>query len=673
MPITTDDAIHLIQRSDQISDRARLEIFEFLAQSLSLIPLIGGFPAPGQSAREFKRPLEPNWNQWCESKRPFNSADFAPERAGIACGPASGVLVLDVDDMEKFWEWLVDQGFPANLPPTLTVKTGGEGERYHFYFLYPDDGQRYGCRSVKGVFDIRGTGGQVLCPGSLHPETRKPYIIQGESLDLAVAPEWLRNYTLTKTTHPDSLIDDPVAPETTKDTPMTPGMTPTPPIMTDSAASVQSAPALATLPVSEKIKRMINTALPKGQRSEPSMTVLVGLLSAKVDEATVKQIYATYPIGEKAREAGAEWLEREIGKAKDHIATAFDNSKSSARPSDEDDPQARKFRYETFNAIEVINSTSDFEFLIENFWPKAEPLLITGPGGAGKSIMTLQIAMDLIFPPATGFLNAFKVSAGAHKVLFVQSENTFIGMKKRFSTIRSAYSIPDAVLREGIFFLGVNRDIRSVGDMMRDSFREIIKEKVAVHKADILIIDPLISFHNLDENSNDQMRKLLDQVSLLAEEVHVSPLLIHHHGKFSTDSGAGGGRGASAIGDWSPNTWELSFHKQNKQYSFQHNKARNFMIQEKVTLELDHLRFKKVGSKTQTTNIQYVLIALQNLGGTANSKKVLKDKVTEVYASLNNGETIAHTTAASYIDQAIAVGDVKETPVAGVKSKQYTL
>ena len=58
--------------------------------------------------------------------------------------------------MDAFWNWQVDQDIPVGLPSTLTVKTGGQGERYHFYFLYPDDGQRYGCRSVKGVFDIRG-------------------------------------------------------------------------------------------------------------------------------------------------------------------------------------------------------------------------------------------------------------------------------------------------------------------------------------------------------------------------------------------------------------------------------------------------------------------------------------------------------------------------------------
>jgi hypothetical protein len=97
------------------------------------------------------------------------------------------------------------------------------------------------------------------------------------------------------------------------------------------------------------------------------------------------------------------------------------------------------------------------------------------------------------------------------------------------------------------------------------------------------------------------------------------------------------------------------------------------MLQEPLTLELDHLRFKKVGSVAQTTNVQYVLAALQDLGGTANSKKALKDKVMEIYSSKNKGKTIAHTTAASYIEQAVAVGDIKETPIAKSKNKQYTL
>ena len=106
---------------------------------------------------------------------------------------------------------------------------------------------------------------------------------------------------------------------------------------------------------------------------------------------------------------------------------------------------------------------------------------------------------------------------------------------------------------------------------------------------------------------------------------------LHVHGKFATDSGAGGGRGASAIGDWSPNTWELSFQKKDKQYSLQHNKARNFTIQDKLTLELLNLRFRSVGSKKIANEIQYVTTALQNLGGKVTSKDKFKAEVQAVH------------------------------------------
>ena len=108
MPYSPDEIFRLIQQADQLDSEDRLKIFEFLSNSFSLIPLVGGFPAPGQSSSEFKRPTEANWTKWCVQKRQFNRADFSPERAGVACGPASGVLVLDVDDMGKFREWLRD-------------------------------------------------------------------------------------------------------------------------------------------------------------------------------------------------------------------------------------------------------------------------------------------------------------------------------------------------------------------------------------------------------------------------------------------------------------------------------------------------------------------------------------------------------------------------------------
>ncbi|WP_428569962.1 MAG: AAA family ATPase [Solidesulfovibrio sp. DCME] len=676
MPYSPDEIFRLIQTSDHLNAETRLDIFEFLSASFSLIPLVGGFPAPGQSSREFKRPMEPNWQQWCERKRPFDRKDFAPERAGVACGPASGVLVLDIDDMGKFREWLA-ANVGEELPATLTVKTGGTGERYHFYFQYPDDGQRYPNRSVKGVFDIRGIGGQVLCPGSLHPETGKPYVIVESPEDLAPAPDWLRSYSLFKTTKPQVTVSTPDAHDHTQDQSMTPNTPATEPMPATTTPQITAmdpvlGDLIAGLQVPEHIKEKIVTPIPKGQRSEASMAVLVALLSAGVPEGTVRHIYAAYPIGEKARENDAAWLDRELTKAKEHIAANFDPTLVSSASQPPSKPSAPKRQYKTFNALDVVKSNANFEFLIDNFWPKGEPLLITGHGGAGKSILTLQIAMDLISPPPTGFLNVFRVNPGEHRVLFVQSENSLIGMKKRIDFVRNAYAFPDILLQDRMFFLGVNNDVRTSGDIKDPHFQDAIKDAVVLNKIDILVIDPLISFHSEDENSNDQMRRLLDKVSLLTEEIGVTPLLIHHHGKFATDSGAGGGRGASAIGDWSPNTWELGFNKTANQYTLQHNKARNFTIQDKLTLELVGLRFRATGSKALADEIQCVVTALQNLGGTANTMKALKDEVMRVYRLNNPGNSIVENTAKSYIKKSIKSGDIKESAVQNSNSKMYT-
>jgi len=664
MDYSPEQLLNLMQQPGQVDDATRVKIFEYLSEWFSLIPLKGGFPTPGQSSREFKAPIESNWGQWCYRKRSFVASEFFPERAGIACGPASQVLVLDIDDMGKFLTWLASHKLKPELPATLTVKTGGSGERYHYYFQYPQDGQAYGNRSVKGVFDIRGQGGQVLCPGSLHPETRKPYVIS-KLADIAEAPAWLLSYSLHKTVQPDN--GDPFLPDKTPEVPIMPQIQ-TPPPLNDQF--------VANLPVSDEIKQMILSPFPKGQRSEPSMAVLVGLLSANVDEKTIRSIYDSYPIGEKAIEAGTQWLEREIEKAKQYIALAKTNAPPLTNPFTPSAAQATKVNYCVFNAMDVVNKNIQFDYFIDNFWPKGEPLLITGPGGSGKSILTLQIAMDLISPPAQGFLGTFHVKPGPHRVLFVQSENTFVGMKQRFVEVRSpksGYQIPDHLLQDGIFFLGVNNDIRSIGDMMSQSFLDAIQKAVETHQTDIIILDPLISFHGQDENSNDQMRRLLDQVAIFTESLGASPLLIHHHGKVTSESGPGGGRGASAIGDWSPNTWELTYNKNQKRFSLTHKKARNLALQGSIDLELHYLRFRPQTSQSAASgSAQIAIQALQNLGGTASSKDQLKKEIQNVYAAQNPGQTISPNTAGKRIGEAVAAGLIKKNPVPGSRSEEYT-
>jgi len=655
MNYSWDEIYRLIQRADQLDAGGRLTIFEFLAQTLSLIPLRDGFPTPAEikahglakAAKKYKGPIENGWQRWCRKKRPFDQANFSTDRAGVACGPASGVLVLDVDNHHLFEAWIQEKHPDEPLPVTLKVKTGGHGERFHYYFQYPSGDEQYSCCSVKGIFDIRGVGGQVLTPGSLHPETRKPYVVV-ENVSIAPAPLWLLD--MSKKSHGGK-----------KDH--------------DEQSSLESISKkhileialvdtfLSNLNLSDDTKQKILTRFPQGQRSEPSWSVLLGLLNANVDEMTIRRIYQSYPIGEKSREKPG-WFEREIEAAKKTIAQNPIGVHMQLGLSSGANASSSDSEYAIVNAFDVLTAQTNFEFLIDNFWPKDEPLLITGYGGAGKSVLTLQIAMDLVFPPGNGFLDKFKVLHGRHRILFVQSENSLVGMKRRLELIRGAYAVPDNVIQQSVFFLGRKNDIRATGDLDSQKFQDVIKKQHDSVGFDILVVDPLISFHNKDENSNDEMRRLLDNFSEFCESLKVSPLIIHHHGKFKQERGVGGGRGASAIGDWSPNTWELEYKEKDKKFKFIHKKARNFMLNDDLALELRNLRFssdvQQGGSKNDTS--YYVIKALQSLNGVASTQTILKNEVVKVYAADNPGKSISAVTAVKYIQDAVGKNAIKTIP-----------
>jgi hypothetical protein len=109
---------------------------------------------------------------------------------GIACGAASGIFVLDVDNAggkvgDEALAALVSKY--GDLPETYTVRTGSGG--WHFYFRFdPDRPIRNG--SLGTNLDIRGEGGQVLAPPTIHPVSGEAYTVH-LGVPIADAPEWV--------------------------------------------------------------------------------------------------------------------------------------------------------------------------------------------------------------------------------------------------------------------------------------------------------------------------------------------------------------------------------------------------------------------------------------------------------------------------------------------------
>jgi hypothetical protein len=108
---------------------------------------------------------------------------------GKTTGPESGILVLDVDGKEGEASLiaLAKRGFI--LPDSYSVRTGSGGQ--HHYFLYPDGANVRNSQSkLAPGLDIRGAGGYVDAPPSMHKSGRR-YEVNESSISPAPCPEWL--------------------------------------------------------------------------------------------------------------------------------------------------------------------------------------------------------------------------------------------------------------------------------------------------------------------------------------------------------------------------------------------------------------------------------------------------------------------------------------------------
>src|SRR5690606_3287643 len=101
----------------------------------------------------------------------------------VATGAASGFFVIDVDAQHGGYDSIRE----LILRPTLEVLTGGGG--LHYYYEMPADGAPVRNRAnwLPGV-DVRGDGGYVVLPGSVHAAGAR-YTWRDRYAPIADAPE----------------------------------------------------------------------------------------------------------------------------------------------------------------------------------------------------------------------------------------------------------------------------------------------------------------------------------------------------------------------------------------------------------------------------------------------------------------------------------------------------
>ena len=107
----------------------------------------------------------------------------------LACGPESGVFVLDVDS-EDGKASIAELCKAHGDLWTYTLQTE-TAHGFHLYFKYPDNVSIRSsvCKLAKGL-DIRGIGGSAMIPPSIHP-SGIAYQWLNADIPVASAPSWL--------------------------------------------------------------------------------------------------------------------------------------------------------------------------------------------------------------------------------------------------------------------------------------------------------------------------------------------------------------------------------------------------------------------------------------------------------------------------------------------------
>jgi hypothetical protein len=133
------------------------------------------FPVDG------KRPVIPGWQRFCSrlpSDQELSSweAGFPAFNFGLACGPASGIVALDLDTDDPI---VLDQIFNI-IPGSPVRKRGSKGET--LFFRFNDHISRKVRLRATGrpVAELLSIGCQTVLPPSLHPETGSPYFYKTE-------------------------------------------------------------------------------------------------------------------------------------------------------------------------------------------------------------------------------------------------------------------------------------------------------------------------------------------------------------------------------------------------------------------------------------------------------------------------------------------------------------
>ncbi len=229
------------------------------------------------------------------------------------------------------------------------------------------------------------------------------------------------------------------------------------------------------------------------------------------------------------------------------------NGRKSSKPTSTSSSILKKARRTSSERFYPCSPPPDvLEFLEQpfpeptQFWGEGllfakSKVIICGESKIKKTFFVLNLSVSLATGKSFVGLNISRRT----KVLYLQKEISEAMLQRRLKTILSA---TDPQPERGYFIVETLPNL-DVGNS--NQFPQVC-ELIQRYQPEVVIFDPLYQFHHADENSEQDMKAVLDQFDALVEKYNVSVVLVHHTRKYQNHDWRGNHlmRGSVVLRDW---------------------------------------------------------------------------------------------------------------------------
>lgn len=207
-------------------------------------------------------------------------------------------------------------------------------------------------------------------------------------------------------------------------------------------------------------------------------------------------------------------------------------------------------------------------WLIEHLWSHQAVGILGGSPKSGKTWLALEIAVSVA--SGSPCLNAFAVHSPG-PVLLYAAEDSASALRERVQTLAQIHRADFQRLDLHIITVDTLR-------LDRPDHQDRLEATLQAYKPALLILDPLVRVHAIDENIAGQVALLLGFLRSLQRKTGTAIALVHHLKK-NTSAATGAGNSLRGSGDlyaWVDSFLHLRSHQGQRLLSAEHRSAPAF-------------------------------------------------------------------------------------------------